>query len=118
MTGHRSGLFKSLAKALENTMTEVTITMPLQLTREMTEAVRHDPLCGVADELWHARLGWLICAWDVLVQHRRDPFSKPPILEPVIAWLENGCDPKEAAKELRIYQAVMHQKLPNTKGGG
>lgn len=26
-------------------------------------------------------------------------------LMPVITWLENGCDPKEAAKELRIYQA-------------
>lgn len=94
-------------------MTEVTVTMPLQLTREMMEAVRHDPLCSVDDELWHARLGWLICAWDVLVQHRRDPFSKPPNLEPVIAWLEAGCDPKEAAKELRMYQAVMHPKTPN-----
>lgn len=27
-----------------------------------------------------------------------------PDLGPVIAWLENGCDPKDAAKELRIYQ--------------
>ena len=26
-----------------------------------------------------------------------------PNLEPVINWLENGCDPKEAAKELRLY---------------
>jgi hypothetical protein len=26
-----------------------------------------------------------------------------PNLEPVINWLENGCDPKEAAKELRTY---------------
>lgn len=30
-----------------------------------------------------------------------------PDLSPVIAWLENGCDPKEAAKELRIYQQRM-----------
>ncbi|MFJ2989998.1 hypothetical protein ACIPF8_19200 [Collimonas sp. NPDC087041] len=27
-----------------------------------------------------------------------------PDLMPVISWLENGCDPKEAAKELRIYR--------------
>jgi hypothetical protein len=30
-----------------------------------------------------------------------------PNLRPVIDWLENGCDPKEAAKELRIYQQQM-----------
>ena len=28
-----------------------------------------------------------------------------PNLQPVIAWLEAGCDPIQAAKELRIYQA-------------
>lgn len=27
-------------------------------------------------------------------------------LMPVIQWLENGCDPLEAAKELRVYQAT------------
>ena len=32
--------------------------------------------------------------------HERKAF---PDLDPVIAWLENGCDPKEAAKELRLY---------------
>lgn len=31
--------------------------------------------------------------------------AKFPNLMPVIQWLENGCDPKEAAKELRFYQA-------------
>lgn len=30
-----------------------------------------------------------------------------PNLEPVILWLENGCDPKEAVKELRHYQKRM-----------
>jgi hypothetical protein len=30
-----------------------------------------------------------------------------PDLMPVILWLENGCDPKEAAKELRIYDEAM-----------
>lgn len=28
-----------------------------------------------------------------------------PDLSPVISWLENGCDPASAAKELRTYQA-------------
>ena len=33
-------------------------------------------------------------------EHEREAF---PDLGHVIAWLENGCDPKEAAKELRLY---------------
>ena len=95
-------------------MTEVTVTMPMSLTPEMLRAVREDPTTSVDGwEEWHTRLGWLMCAWDVLVQHRRSPFNKPLNLEPVIAWLEAGCDPKEAANELRMYQAVMHPKTPN-----
>jgi hypothetical protein len=35
--------------------------------------------------------------------------AKLPNLAPVIAWLENGCDPKEAAKELRFYARKMGQ---------
>ncbi len=38
---------------------------------------------------------------DEAVEKERERF---PNLVPVIAWLENGCDPKEAAKELRVYQ--------------
>jgi pyruvate carboxylase len=37
---------------------------------------------------------------EAAVQAEREAF---PNLDPVIAWLENGCDPKEAAKELRLY---------------
>lgn len=33
-----------------------------------------------------------------------------PNLEPVINWLESGCDPKEAAKELRIYAAAIRAR--------
>ena len=33
-----------------------------------------------------------------------------PDLMPVINWLENGCDPKEAAKELRLYVTAMHAR--------
>jgi hypothetical protein len=33
-----------------------------------------------------------------------------PNLDPVINWLENGCDPKEAAKELRLYAAAIRAR--------
>ena len=57
-------------KRKERVMADVTVTMPLVLTPEMMRAVRDDPLCQVDGEQWHARLGWLICAWDVLVAQR------------------------------------------------
>jgi hypothetical protein len=38
--------------------------------------------------------------------------KKWPNLNPVITWLENGCDPKEAAKELRIYAAAIRARTP------
>ena len=44
-------------------------------------------------------------AWQIPV------YATPPRealnLIPVIQWLENGCDPLEAAKELRVYQATL-----------
>lgn len=42
--------------------------------------------------------------------------GKLPDLSPVIAWLENGCDPKEAAKELRIYQQRMRSIHDSKRG--
>jgi len=33
-----------------------------------------------------------------------------PNLTAVINWLENGCDPKEAAKELRLYAAAIRAR--------
>lgn len=33
---------------------------------------------------------------------------KPIDLQPVIDWLENGCNPLNAAKELRIYQKLQN----------
>lgn len=41
---------------------------------------------------------------------RADEREAFPNLEPVITWLENGCDPKEAAKELRIYAAAIRAR--------
>lgn len=33
-----------------------------------------------------------------------------PRLDPVIQWLENGCDPKEAANELKLYAAAIRAR--------
>ena len=52
----------------------VSICMPLALTPEMIRAVRdHPTTCSENWEEWRARLGWLICAWDVLIEHRLPP---------------------------------------------
>lgn len=40
-------------------------------------------------------------------EHEREAF---PDLGPVITWLENGCDPKEAAKELRLYKEAIEAR--------
>lgn len=95
-------------------MAEVTVMMPLALTPAMVAAVREDPTTKAEDwDTWHTRLGWLICAWDVLLQHRIEPFSKPPSLERVIAFLESGGSAQDAIKELRLIQAVIHPMTPN-----
>lgn len=63
-------------------MSEVTVMMPLQLTPEMIRAVRYDEStsCGSLEE-WHVRLGWLICAWDVLVAVRQAPAAPQGVPE-------------------------------------
>jgi hypothetical protein len=60
-------------------MSQVFVPMPLQLTPEMMRAVRDNQLTACQDmEEWHTRLGWLICAWDVLIEAR----PRPPVEEP------------------------------------
>lgn len=52
-------------------MADVFAPMPLTLTPEMIRAVRDNPLTKVEDrDEWHTRLGWLICAYDVLIEAR------------------------------------------------
>lgn len=47
---------------------EVTVSMPLHLTPQMIRAVREDVLCSCDDkDEMNKRIGWLICAYDVLV---------------------------------------------------
>lgn len=50
----------------------VTVNMPLALTPEMIRAVRDHESTRIDDrDEWRARLGWFLCAWDVLVDQRR-----------------------------------------------
>lgn len=52
-------------------MADVLVTMPRDLTPGMLRAVRQDPLtsCDDKDEE-NRRIGWLLCAWDVLIEYR------------------------------------------------
>ena len=43
----------------------------------------------------------------LIAQREREAF---PNLEPVITWLENECDPREAAKELRLYAEAIRAR--------
>jgi hypothetical protein len=41
--------------------------IPKHLPPEIVEALRNDPMTSIEDrEQWHIRLGWLVCAWDVI----------------------------------------------------
>jgi len=44
---------------------------------------------------------------EMVAQREREAF---PDLGPVITWLENGCDPREAAKELRLYAKAIEAR--------
>jgi hypothetical protein len=49
----------------------VTVQMPLELSRDLIDAIRRDPLTAIEDrDEWHARLGWLICAYEVILRER------------------------------------------------
>ena len=38
---------------------------------------------------------------------RAQVLGQVPDLDPVISWLENGCNPQDAANELRLYAAAI-----------
>lgn len=55
-------------------MAEVTVPMPLALTGDMLRAVRQHPTTYTEDkEEEYRRIGWLLCAWDVLTAMRMAP---------------------------------------------
>lgn len=48
---------------------EVWVTVPKNLTPEMMRALRDSPLTGITDrDEWFSRLGWMICAWEILLE--------------------------------------------------
>ena len=81
-------------------MKPVTVTMPLTLTPEMMAAVREDPTTEAEDwETWHTRLGWLICAWDVLLQARPPLGDAVPVPREALEWLMGERDEFEPSDE-------------------
>jgi hypothetical protein len=59
---------------------EILVTMPLQLSSSMLRAVRSDPLTSIEDkDEMNTRIGWLLCAWDVLVEHRQASITPSPL---------------------------------------
>lgn len=69
-------------------MKPVTVTMPLAITPEMMAAVREDATTKTEDrDEWHRRLGWLICAWDVLVDARPLLGDTVPVPREALEWL-------------------------------
>jgi hypothetical protein len=50
---------------------EVFVGMPEHITTELIDAVReHDDTSVEDKDEWHKRLGWLICAYEVMIGHR------------------------------------------------
>jgi len=53
-------------------MTESTIPMPRHLTADLLRVIRDHDLTRLDDpDKMDARIGWLICAYDILVEHAR-----------------------------------------------
>jgi hypothetical protein len=49
----------------------VMVTLPLQLPPEVLRAIRTHPTTMTEDkDEEHRRIGWLLCAWDLIVEHR------------------------------------------------
>lgn len=67
------------------------ITMPLAPTSAMLRAVRNNPLtqCDEKDEM-NTRIGWLICAWDVLVEAWLEETRYQPPTSPTSEESGNG----------------------------
>ena len=55
------------------------VTMPLHLTGDMLRAVRQHPTTSCEDkDTENTRIGWLLCAWDVLVEQAQRAAGMPP----------------------------------------
>lgn len=103
-------------------MNPVTVTMPLELTGEMLRAVRdHDTTKTEDREEWHRRLGWLLCAWDVLVAHRPAQADKVAVpVEPTEELLRafHECPPDELGLAWQAMVTIAGGKPPNVLVSG
>ena len=63
--------------------------------------------------------GFVVCRDESVLREMLERFAELvraeereafPRLQYVVDWLENGCDPKEAAKELRLYDAAIRAR--------
>lgn len=69
-------------------MEPVTVTLPLALTADMLRAVRLHPTTSTEDkEEEHRRIGWLLCAWDVIVAQRVTPADGVVVPLEALRWL-------------------------------
>lgn len=65
---------------------EVTMAMPLHPTPGMLKAVREDPTTKSETwEEWHTRLGWLVCAYEVMVAARGMEPKEDPTTDELLA---------------------------------
>ena len=69
-------------------MKAVTLTLPLQLSADQLRAVRLHPTTSTEDkEEEHRRIGWLLCAWDVLVANRESSADGVVVPLEALQWL-------------------------------
>lgn len=99
-------------------MKPVTGTLPLALTADMLRAVRLHPTTSTEDkEEEHRRMGWLLCAWDVLIEHRFAPQDDEVCVpvEPTEALLRpfNKCPPEELRLAWQAMVYTVRNKTPN-----
>ena len=70
------------------TLTQRQVNVPLTLTPEMMRAVRcHATTESESQEAWYARLGWLICAWPVLLEARPKGAEIVEVPAAALEWL-------------------------------
>lgn len=59
-------------------MSQVTVEMPLSLTTEMIRAIRINEATSCNDtEEMHRRIGWLMCAYELMISVQTNSFTSP-----------------------------------------
>ena len=98
-------------------MSDVTVTMPAELTSDMLRAVAENPTTttGNMDEM-HRRMGWLVCAWGVLITSRRPPITaldhSAATRDSLLYALMNNTE-LSAVQRSALYSLVEQHMTPN-----